>query len=204
MNRNFPSYHRIRSNKRTRETNHAFEIKKILLAFLLTTVFGSFITFIFQKLEFQNGYNQNLIQTEKTKAQEHFELISHLMDSRLYKMRKIYWAYTDSLSKDEIDLRWKDYTTFLYEWNNNLNRNFALTTRYFGKSKKHDLEAIHSKFRKVGRLLSKVRMSNRMDTVSLNSAKNLMDNFNPSIYFFNVKILNMIEEEKVGIFKVDK
>jgi len=54
----------------------SFEIKKIILAFVLTTIVGTFLAFTAQYIHDLYSYKRTLLKTEKEKAQEHFENLS--------------------------------------------------------------------------------------------------------------------------------
>lgn len=179
-----------------------FEIKKILLVFLLTTILGSVITFVLKKSEFYYQHKQYLIESEKAKAEKCFEEISTLLDTRMYKMRKIFWAYEVNKPKNEIDSLWRNYSKFLQEWNNNLNKNSALVARYFGKSKRNDFEAIHGGFRTAEKLLENLRDQNHLDSTKLKAVEKSLDIVNPKFYFFGIDLQQQIETEKVGVLKM--
>jgi hypothetical protein len=177
-----------------------FELQKILLGFALTTIVGSIITILAQKLDFDYQQKQNLIQTEKAAAQKCFEDVSVLLDTRVYKMRKIIWAYQDSRPESDIIARWNDYSTFLELWNNNINKNSALISRYFGNKRRSQFEAIHSKFREAGNIIQPLRYTSIGDSSKIKNAKKIIDDFNSDIYLFDASLLNQIQNENIGVF----
>ncbi len=191
-------YHNGIDNKAVK--NKSFEIKKILLGFILTTIVGGFIAFFAQYIHNGYTYKRNLLQSEKINAQKHFETLSSLLDTRMYLTRKLCWIYTDSLDETTEQKRWDDYSEFLYVWNSQINKNLALTERYFGESKRTDFNEIHSSLSSIGNYLQEVKKSDRSDSISLSLASRKIEEVNPDIYFFDIELLNQIKSEKVGVF----
>ena len=91
---------------------------------------------------------------ELKRASEVCESISQLLDKRLYRMRRLYFAcqsYTQgSLSKEILEKQLQDYDEVLYEWNDRLNLNLALIGTYFGQLAHAYLNSIYTYFKNTG------------------------------------------------------
>jgi hypothetical protein len=67
---------------------------------------------------------------ELVRAAEVSRELSQLLDRRLYRMRRLFWAIQNyqlgRVTSDVLDARVADYDDVLYEWNDRLNVNLAL------------------------------------------------------------------------------
>ncbi|MEA2559110.1 MAG: hypothetical protein QOH06_614, partial [Acidobacteriota bacterium] len=104
------------------------EITKLILGFVLTTLVGGALTFLYERSQ----ERQRIREQRRIEATKVFESISELMDTRLYKWRQVAWAVEDGKSAEEIWVKYDDYQKTLREWSFSLNRNRALLCRYFG------------------------------------------------------------------------
>src|SRR5437868_13056518 len=129
----------------------------LFVGFLLTTVVGGLLGYFFQNRAWKHQNDAKIFDAERAAATKIFEDISSLMDKRLYRMRQLNWKLGSTATEIEIiEGHMNEYRQVLYEWNDNLNRNLALTLRYFGKEIRKDLEGIvYEEFKKIGSLLEK-------------------------------------------------
>jgi len=111
-------------------------IVPIILGFALTTVVGGLLGTRLQQRLWDHQRSANLVDRELEKADEVCQRISRLMDKRLYRMLRLYYAMRNAStfdgSIDVINARLQDYDSLLYEWNDQLNLNLALIGTYFG------------------------------------------------------------------------
>jgi hypothetical protein len=85
------------------------------------------------------------------------------------------------------------------EWNENLNRNLALTERYFGSELRQELEgSITAGFRALHSELVSVLQNPNAESVE--ELKKHTDEFNPKIYLFNLRMLDLLQRGEVGTF----
>lgn len=128
------------------------------------------------------------------------------MDKRLYRMRQLNWKLRSTATEIEIiEGHMNEYRQVLYEWNDNLNRNLALTLRYFGKEIRKDLEGIvYEEFKKIGSLLEKAYSERKKDkTAHSESLDKEIILLGYHVYNLNVRMIALIQNGKVGIFNPD-
>lgn len=116
------------------------EVVLLLLAFFMTTICGGLLGYYFQNRSWQQQHQVRLLESERLAAEEVFSEVSRLMDTRMYKMRKVFWGIQGEMGKAEMEIRWSDYREILDEWNINLNTNLALLHRYFGRGAREIFE----------------------------------------------------------------
>lgn len=174
------------------------DLALIGIGFLLTTVAGGFIGYYVQHISWKSDNITKLYQTEIYNANQVFEDISKLMDKRLYRTRRLIWG---SMGGKEIIIleRRNNYREFLIEWNDNLNRNLARIHRYFGEDMRVEFENDISKY--FVSLDSKIGLSlKRKDYKNMSKLNDEVNEFNPKIYNYNIKMLKAIQSGRVGIF----
>ena len=81
--------------------------------------------------------------------------VSTLLDKRLYRMRRFYFALASDPELPErserIQACLKEYDAVLYEWNDGLNLNLALMGAYFGERAGNWLDfRLYEQFKQVG------------------------------------------------------
>ena len=133
------------------------EIINLFLGFILTTLLGGVLGSYLQQRSWNHQNEAHLKEEELKRASEVCESISQLLDKRLYRMRRLYFAcqgYAQgSLSKEVLEQRLQDYDEVLYEWNDRLNQNLAQVGTYFGTLAHAYLNSIYVYFRDTGREL---------------------------------------------------
>jgi hypothetical protein len=111
------------------------ELGPIVAGFLLTTVPGGLLATNLKNRSWSHQYAAQSAAKEAEKAVEIFGEVSRLLDRRLYRMRRLYWALGEDVQRPptrQTQKRMDDYVAVLYEWNDSINRNLALIHRYFG------------------------------------------------------------------------
>ncbi len=180
------------------------EIALLTLGFFLTTIVGGILGYYFQKRSWEHQHKAMLIETELKAANEVFQELSRLMDVRLYRMRKIIWGCKARKKDSEMEKRWDMYRQVLYDWNDNLNRNLALTQRYFGSKMRYDLERIiNEKFRALGSMLESNCYKINSEKINAEKLEKFADNLNNDTYTFNIRMIQLIQKREVGIFNPD-
>jgi len=97
-----------------------------------------------------------LLEVERGEASKVFDEVSRLMDKRLYRMLKLHWTLKRGASEEDVKQHLQEYREVLYEWNDALNRNLALTEAYFGPKIRAHLEGkVYEEFRRIGSQLEK-------------------------------------------------
>jgi peptidoglycan hydrolase-like protein with peptidoglycan-binding domain len=176
------------------------QVLLLLLGFVLTSVAGGLITFYFQI----KTAERNLRETERQAATTVFDEISRAMDRRLYRMWQLQWGL-ESGDEDRMDRALGEYRKVLVEWNDNLNRNLALTYRYFGEGVWRYVDrALYEEFAQIGRLLEfryrGLRGVKHGSTKPVPEAR--IAALNGEIYLLNRFMVSLIQIGRVGLYQV--
>ena len=137
----------------------------LVIGFLLTSVLGGALGYIFQQRAWRHQYQiqrQDHDRQQEIQRQDHhrqqalntFEELSPLLDQRLYRMRLIFWAGKRAAGRprkpDSLNAELTDYRTVLRVWNDNLNRNLALVRTYFGEEARLQLDEMYTEYSAIG------------------------------------------------------
>ena len=184
------------------------DIFKLLIGFVLTTIAGGFLGYWLQNRSWKRQNESKLLEQEKTTATKVFEDISKNMDKRLYRMRLLYWKLeSETTRQGKLDEHMLKYREVLYEWNDNLNRNLALSQAYFGKFMRRELERkVYKAFREIGINLEscyRAHQNGGADQFSLQKIGTDVKELGVAVYNINLKIIRMIQDGNVGVFNPD-
>jgi hypothetical protein len=173
------------------------------VGFLLTGVVGGTLGFIFQRLTWTHQHEVQRREEEYRLAMKTFEEVSSLLDRRLYRMRRVYWAakrrHVDA-SGDQLSAALDGYRDVLLIWNDNLNRIQALVDTYFGSGVRRQLEIdIFERYAAIGRVLDDLvrQVSNSTPHEELLMGRRL-DQLSFRVYRFNSRMLQLMQEERIG------
>lgn len=127
----------------------------LLAGFVLTSVVGGGLTFVFQRAAWRHQHRVQREDLRRDQALRTFEEVSKLLDQRLYRMRRVYWAAKAIAKgrgeKERLDAALGDYRAVLADWNDNLNRVRALVHTYFGVQAREVLEyRLHEEYVAIG------------------------------------------------------
>lgn len=149
------------------------------------------------------GLDAEQVETSRPQAATQlFEDLSRLMDKRLYRMRRVHTGMADPRAQGDLKNRWTAYREVLYEWNENLNRNLALTQRYFGDKARRTLQdEIAAGFRELSILLEGGPYPDSGLT-NYEYRQIVADRLNNSIYAFDILLIEAIQSGEVGQFRV--
>ncbi|MEV0159332.1 peptidoglycan-binding protein [Nonomuraea fuscirosea] len=126
------------------------------LGFVLTTVLGGMLGYLFQRRAWAHQYKTQQHEREREQASKIFEEVSSLLDRRLYRMRLVFWAAKRRAvggAGDGLAEARERYREVLLIWNDNLNRSSALTQAYFGSGARQRLEELYEDYAAIGRAL---------------------------------------------------
>ncbi len=182
------------------------EIVNLIIGFVLTTVLGGALGSYLQQRSWNHQNEAHLKEEELKRANEVCESVSQLLDRRLYRMRRLYFAcqgYAQgSTSQEVLEQRLQDYDKVLYEWNDRLNLNLALVGTYFGRSARAYLDAnIYIRFRDVGIELERAyREVSQKSQRNYNFAEllNQLDQLNKEVYGLGVFMMTRLRGGQVG------
>jgi hypothetical protein len=183
----------------------AEQIIVLTIGFILTSVLGGLLGYYFQNRSWKYQNTEKLVESERATATKVYEDISKLLDKRLYRMGQLHWMLEDSNTEtDDLEKHMNNYREILYEWNDSLNRNLALIQAYFGDETRIILEhTILEEFKRIGILLENSYIQKKKDSKIVGSDqidKNLAILSNV-IYFLNLRMIELIQSGKVGVFK---
>src|SRR5215813_8955483 len=178
----------------------------LVVGFVLTSVLGGLLGYLLQSRAWAHQHDVQRRDEERQQALKTFEEISLLLDRRLYRMRRLYWAARSKAQGvgDEAGLTSArdDYREVLAEWNDNLNRTLALVETYFGSRTRTMLkDEVYGEFVVTGRGLEEiVRM-----VLAAGSERIVVPRFgyrvtrlSRRVYELNVQMLRLLEDESIG------
>ncbi len=97
------------------------ELIPLIVGFLLTTVLGGVLGMFLQQRAWKHQNEARLSEEEFRRADAIAEAISQLLDKRLYRMLRLFYALRrlgrDEGSPEIVEQRLGDYNAVLYEWN---------------------------------------------------------------------------------------
>ncbi|MCD4741574.1 MAG: hypothetical protein K8R67_03685 [Desulfobacteraceae bacterium] len=176
------------------------DIMVLFLGFFLTTIVGGYLSYSWQTRSAEFQINAEQKRYEIQAATKVFEEISSLMDKRLYRMRRINMGLGNKVDSEVMDIRWTHYRETLFEWNENLNRNLALTQIYFGQEARNILQHnIQTKFINLGRMLESGRVFKGGNN-TYEKRQLVADDLNNYIYTFDLMLIKNIQNGSIGSF----
>jgi hypothetical protein len=112
----------------------------LLAGFVLTSIVGGALAYGFQQRAWRHQYRAQRADLVREQALSTFEEVSILLDQRLYRMRRVFWA-ARRLAREParerqttgLDDELAEYRSVVRKWNDNLNRIPALVHTYFGE-----------------------------------------------------------------------
>lgn len=186
------------------------ELLAIVLGFALTTVAGGWWASRLQQRSWDRQNDVRLIESERLRAAEVSEELSRLLDKRLYRMRRLFWAIQDfgqtQLAVKALDERLADYNDVLYEWNDRLNLNLALIGTYFGPAAREYLLFSYERFRAAGAQLETltthvrqgIDVSAQLQTLDREFEGWHADSLNQRNYLLGLATMTQLREGLVG------
>jgi hypothetical protein len=181
------------------------DVLKLVVGFLLTSVLGGVLGFYFQNRTWRRQNDIRLVEADQATTTKLFEELSALMDKRLYRMRQVHWKLKNGDTPVEaVEEHMRRYREILYEWNDSLNRNLALTETYFGSDIRKELEGtIYEEFRRIGELLESRYKSRQRGEEGGNWQKTANDltKLGSQIYAINVQMSQSIQLLHKGLHR---
>lgn len=175
------------------------QVVLLLLGFLLTTVLGGLLGYVFQQRAWSHQFEVQRRSAERAAATSALDELSSLLDKRRYRMLLVYWRL-DWRDSSEFEDALKSYRAVLEEWNDGLNRRLALVATHFGADLKRELDTLYEEYREAGRLLElaiKARRAGERAT-DRKALSELLDGLNIRNYDFAAAGLAAIIAGRVG------
>jgi hypothetical protein len=185
------------------------ELIPVVAGFLLTTVLGGLLGFLFQRRAWAHQHRAQTQDRERERAVLVFEEISRLLDKRLYRLRLLYWSLIadKDVRSEQSEKRMEDYRQVLYEWNDSINRNLALIQQYFGVAARDRLDyGIGATFVELGQAVEAMwrRFDNETGPANHERINNaLLTALGSQIYAYNVDMIRAIQGGAVGWLVVE-
>lgn len=192
------------------------DVWMVILGFFLTGVLGSVLGSYFQRESWDNQNQETIKKFEKETASKIFEELSSILDRRRYSMIRLYSSVNDTESSKVVEDWWNKYDNIVIEYNQTLNKQVALISRYFGDNTlmyyyghgSGSDTSINKKFRGIHSHLKKLKKSysrtGNIDTVEIKSIKQNVDILGVQILNFNKQVIKLIQDEKIGVFMEKK
>jgi hypothetical protein len=128
------------------------QVTLLVLGFVLTTVVGGLLGYVFQRRAWSHQYDVQRRSAERRAAASALDELTNVLDKRRYRMLTTCWRL-DTPDETELDDAVAAYRAVLEEWNDGLNRRLALVATHFGPDMKRDLEVIYEEYQRAGQLL---------------------------------------------------
>jgi hypothetical protein len=182
------------------------DLVPLVVGFLLTSVLGGLLGYLFQQRAWSHQHQLQQRDQERQQAVRTFEEVSRLLDRRLYRMRRLYWAARRRAlgtgDQAELASAQAGYHEVLFEWNDNLNRILALVHTYFGSRIREQLEDdVYEGFATLGRGLEEiVRMVSAAEGkhIEVPTFGYLVNRLSRRVYQLNVDMLERLESDRIG------
>ena len=181
------------------------EIVLVVVTFLLTTVLGGLLGAWLQQRSWDHQNEARLIEEELRSADRSSQQLSQLLDKRLYRMLRMYYAVYRSSGVDVppevLAQRLSDYDAVLFEWNDQLNLNLARIATYFGGPARDWLaDQIYARFQDVGQRLEAAYRSAAAGTTPAGQTELQRDLYalNDQIYRLGVFMMTQLRSGDVG------
>ena len=171
----------------------------LVAGFILTTVLGGLLGYVFQRRAWSHQFNVQRRSAEREAAFAALNELSSLLDKRRYRMLLVYWRL-DWAEEPEFEEAVTAYRVVLEEWNDGLNRRLALVATHFGAELKRELDVLYEEYRTAGlRLEEAIRARRSGDTVKDRTAlADLLERLNVRNYAFAASGLAAILAGRVG------
>lgn len=165
------------------------DLIKLTVGFLLTTLCGGLLGFLFQRRHARYQWLRSRWEKELGEAQAVFEDVSRLLDRRLYRTRQLLWSL--NRAPEIRQERISEYRTVVTEWNDNINRILALLAIHFTDERRNDIDRkIGAEFVAIGRSLEHaLRGEPKVDVGKIEARLNQLGG---QIYYFNLDLLKDI------------
>lgn len=178
----------------------------LVLGFGLTSVLGGALGVVFQRRTWAHQHLAQLRDQRREQAMKVFEEVSSLLDKRLYRMRRVFWAAKRCAPAGRdltaLNEALHEYRQVVAAWNDNLNRTLALVHTYFGGGARRDLEDhLYEEYSAIGRALDQfvldVSVPDHAD-VRVPSIGRRLTWLGREVYEFNLQMLQLLEGGELG------
>jgi hypothetical protein len=135
------------------------EIASIVIGFALSTLIGGWWAARLQARAWEHQNDVRLSEAEIERAAAVCRDVSQLLDRRLYRMRRLFWAIKrlseGNVTESVLNGRIGEYDQILYEWNDNLNVHLSAVGTHFGAAARGYLDESYERYRTLGTRLER-------------------------------------------------
>ncbi|MDQ1698776.1 MAG: hypothetical protein QOG34_639 [Frankiaceae bacterium] len=178
----------------------------LVVGFLLTTVLGGILGTVLQQRAWKHQNDVRLREDELQRASELAGAIRKLLDKRLYRMLRLFFAVrarSQGNGTDEsVHTALEDYNSVLYEWNDSLNANLAAVGASFGEAGRGWLETqVIAGFQATGARLEAAYRAVMNDTSAEEALRGLahdLNALNDVVYRLGVFMMTQLRSGHVG------
>ncbi len=93
---------------------------KLLFGFVLTTIAGGVLAYIFQWFSWRRQARIDLFRQRYSEGELLLKQVSSLIDRRYFRLQRLVWSLVDNATPEKIAEREKDYFKTVVEWNEKL------------------------------------------------------------------------------------
>jgi hypothetical protein len=178
------------------------QVLLLVIGFGLTSVLGGALGWFFQTRSWSHQHRAQQRDEERVQALKVFEEVSSLLDRRLYRMQRVFWAARAGGDTGRLDAARDDYRQVVAIWNDNLNRILALVHTYFGGAARQHLEdVIYEEFSAIGRALEHFVgdvLSPGYERGDVPPIGGRLRWLGRRVYDFNVRMLELLQDGRLG------
>ena len=184
------------------------DLVAIVLGFVLTAGVGAWRAARLQSRSWAQPNEVRLREEELDRAGGTCSSVMSLLDTRLYRMKRLLEAAAPAGAIDpaELELRRTEYVKVLFEWNDRLNTNLSLVGSHFGEDARADMEQLYGTFQQVGRDIEGVIRRALAGEDSAGDAARVGEQFegrepgslNDQVYQFGLTLMGQLRDGKVG------
>jgi hypothetical protein len=184
---------------------------KLLAGFVLTTVIGGVLAYLFQSLSWRRQVRIDLFRQRYVEGTQLLEQVSSMVDKRYFRLQRLLWVISDHAPPEKIAEREKEYFEAVVEWNEKLrsihNRlrllvddSAALQFLDYGDDYRQEApQSLHYRFVKAHRAVLKAKDDSALAT----SAKEEVDRLNWSLsrFAYDVTTLFMARASSLQLLR---
>jgi hypothetical protein len=93
---------------------------KLLAGFVLTTVLGAALAYLFQWLSWRRQVRLDLFRQRYTDGTQLLERLSSMIDKRYFRLQRLVWSIADNAVPEKTAAREQEYFEAVAEWNERL------------------------------------------------------------------------------------
>jgi len=93
---------------------------KLLFGFILTTILGGALAYLFQSLSWRRQVKLDLFRQRYMDGTQLLEQLASMVDKRYWRLQRLVWVIAGGASPEKVAMREKEYFETVVEWNEKL------------------------------------------------------------------------------------